>query len=115
MRRYNHKIWFTAFLLLMFSAGCSDPDKNAGSIAGVTPPTVVSVAPPNGANGACANTIVTATFSEAMNASTINTTTFTVTGPSSTPVAGQVTYVASSMTATFTPSSTLALNTVYTA
>ena len=116
MRTYNtHKIWFIALLLLLVGTGCSDPDKNATAIPGVTPPTVVSVAPPNGANGACANTIVTATFSEAMNASTINTTTFTVTGPSSTPVAGQVTYVASSMTATFTPSSTLALNTVYTA
>jgi len=116
MRTYNtHKIWFIALLLLLVGTGCSDPDKNAAAIAGVTPPTVVSVAPPNGANGACANTVVTATFSEAMNASTINTTTFTVTGPGSTPVAGQVTYVASSMTATFTPASTLALNTLYTA
>jgi hypothetical protein len=116
MRRYNsHKIWFAAFLLLILSSGCSDPDKNGATIPGVTPPTVVSVTPPNAANGACPNAIVTATFSEGMNASTINTTTFTLTGPGTTPVAGQVTYTASSKTATFTPLSTLALNTVYTA
>ena len=116
MRRYNsHKIWFAAFLLLILGSGCSDPDKNGATIPGVTPPTVVSVTPPNAANGACPNAIVTATFSEGMNASTINTTTFTLTGPGTTPVAGQVTYTASSKTATFTALSTLALNTVYTA
>ena len=58
---------------------------------------------------------MTATFSEAMKASTINTTTFTLTGPGVTPVAGTVTYVVSSDVATFTPNSPLALNTLYTA
>jgi hypothetical protein len=115
MRKENsHKIWFAAFLLLIFGAGCNDPDKTTG-IPGLTPPTVIAVAPPDGANGACPNTIVTATFSEAMNPSSIDGTTFTLTGPGAAPVAGQVTYDASSNTATFTPSSTLALNTVYTA
>ena len=115
MPRYNHhKIWFTAFLLLIFGAGCSDPDKT-GSNPTVTPPTVSSVAPPSGAAGTCPNTIVTATFSEAMNPATINGTTFTLTGPGTTPVAGAVTYDASSNTATFAPSSTLALNTLFTA
>ena len=115
MRKENssHKIWFTAFLLLVFGAGCSDPDK-AGN-PGVTPPTVISVAPPDGSVGACPNTIVTATFSKAMNPATINDTTFTLTAPGPTPVAGVVTYDASSNTAIFTPLSTLALSTVYTA
>jgi hypothetical protein len=114
-REKNYTICFTAFLLLIFAAGCSDPDKNAASIPGVTPPTVVSTAPPAGVGGACPNGIITATFSEAMNASTINAMTFTVTSPGPTPVAGRVTYNASSKTAIFTPTSTLALNTVYTA
>jgi len=115
MRRYNnHNIGFIAFLLLMFCAGCSDPDKT-GTNPGVTPPTVISVAPPDGAAGACPNTIVTATFSKAMNPATINDTTFLLTGPGTTPVAGVVTYDAPSKTATFTPSNTLALLTVYTA
>jgi hypothetical protein len=77
------------------------------------PPTVISVTPPNGAAGVCPNTLVTATFSQPMNPATINTTTFTLTGPGTTPVTGVVTYAAS--TATFTPSSPLALSTIYTA
>jgi hypothetical protein len=81
----------------------------------VTPPTVVSVAPPKGANGACPNSIVTATFSEAMNPSTINASTFTLTGPGTAPVTGTVSYSAASNTAVFTPSSTLAVSTLYTA
>jgi len=114
MRKENgHKIWFAAILLLVV-AGCGDPDKS-GTNPGLTTPTVISVAPPNGAAGACPNTIVTATFSKAMNPASINATTFTLTGPGTTPVAGQVTYATSNNTATFTPSSTLALNTVYTA
>ena len=115
MRRYsNSKIWFMALLLVVFNTGCNDPDKNAGALHGLVPPTVTSVAPPNNAIGACPNTIVTATFSEAMNPATINGTTFTVSGPGGAAVTGVVTYVASSDTAIFTPSSTLALNTAYT-
>ena len=77
------------------------------------PPTVISVTPLNLAVGICPSTAVTATFSEAMNPATINTTTFTLTGPGTTPVTGVVTYAAS--TATFTPTGALALNTLYTA
>ncbi len=115
MRRYdNHKICFAAFLLLIFAAGCSDPDKT-GVNPGVTPPTVISVTPLSGASTACPNTTVTATFSKAMNPSSLDTTTFTLTGPGATSITGQVTYDASSDTAVFTPSSTLALSTAYTA
>jgi hypothetical protein len=78
-------------------------------------PAVISIAPANLATGICPNTIVTATFSEAMNASTINGTTFTLTGPGLTAVAGAVSYVASSDVATFTPTNPLALDTLYTA
>ncbi|MGC2398139.1 MAG: Ig-like domain-containing protein [Acidobacteriaceae bacterium] len=114
MRYSNPKIWFTAFLLLIFSAGCGDYDKS-GTNPTVTAPTVSSVAPLKAASGACPNTIVTAAFAVAMNPATISGTTFTLTGPGTTPVAGVVTYAASGNTATFTPSSALALSTVYTA
>jgi hypothetical protein len=78
------------------------------------PPTVLSVTPLAGAVGVCPSTVVTATFSEAMNPATINTTTFTLAaGTPPVAVTGVVTYAAS--TATFTPSSPLALNTLYTA
>jgi hypothetical protein len=112
MRKYyNHKIWSIAFLLLIFSPGCCNPGANPS----LTPPTVVSVTPLSGAAGVCPNSVVTATFSVAMNPATINATTFTLTGPGTTAVAGVVTYNASSNTATFTPSSALALSTLYTA
>ena len=61
------------------------------------------------------NTIVTATFSKAMNPATLNANTFTVSGPGSTAVVGQVTYNAASHTAIFTPSANLAASTLYTA
>jgi hypothetical protein len=80
-------------------------------------PTVISVAPPLGTNGICPNTVVVATFSEAMNSSTLISpaTIFTLSAPGPTPVAGTVTYNASSYAATFTPTNPLALDTLYTA
>jgi hypothetical protein len=115
MRRYRtHAICFTAFLLLVVATGCSDPDETGGN-PGLTPPTVASVAPLAGAAGACPNTLVTATFTKAMNPATIKASTFVLTGPNATAVPGQVTYNAASNTAIFTPSGTIALNTSYTA
>jgi hypothetical protein len=80
-----------------------------------TPPTVIATVPVNGATGVPINQALSATFSVAMNAATINATTFTLTGPGTTPVTGTVTYVAAGSTATFTPAANLAPNTVYTA
>lgn len=77
------------------------------------PPTVVSTVPANGAPGVAADTLVSATFSRAMNPATINGATFTLTGPGLTPVPGVVTYAGS--TATFTPTSVLAASTLFTA
>jgi len=79
------------------------------------PATVVSVAPPIGATSVCPNSLVTATFSEAMQSSTINTMTFTLAGPGLTAVPGAVTYDVSTYVATFTPTNPLALDTLYTA
>jgi hypothetical protein len=80
--------------------------------ADVTPPTVLSVVPVNGATSIAINSNVTAIFSEAMNSSTITSTTFTL-KQGATAVAGTVTY--SGTTATFNPTSDLAGNLVYTA
>src|SRR4029077_13076630 len=57
------------------------------------------------------NSVVNATFSEAMNVATVNTTTFTV----SPGVTGTITHDASNTIFTFTPSSPLAISTVFTA
>jgi hypothetical protein len=69
----------------------------------------------NPLNGATGVAVITVSFSEAMNASTINATTFTVTGPGATPVAGTVVYDGSSKIARFTPTSALAPGTGYSA
>jgi hypothetical protein len=121
----KRRIRLIAILSLVFAAGCGDPDKNGGSISAggggvatspATAPTVIRVTPLNGNVGVCPNTaIISATFSKAMNPATINTSTFTLAGPGGTSVTGTVTYVAATNVATFTPSSPLALNTVYTA
>ena len=75
-------------------------------------PMVNSTDPLNNATGVARNKVVALTFSEAMTASTINTTTFTL-KQGTTAVAGAVAY--SGTTATFTPTTILAASTVYTA
>ncbi|MCU1271658.1 MAG: hypothetical protein JWN74_2952, partial [Acidobacteriaceae bacterium] len=108
-KQNTRKIWFTACLTLIFLGGCGDPDHNR--FPGLTPPTVISIAPPDGALGVCPNSVITATFSEAMNVTTINAATFTV----SPGVSGTITHDASDTIFTFTPASPLAVSTVYTA
>jgi hypothetical protein len=77
-----------------------------------TSPTVSSTDPANAATGVAINKKIAATFSEAMDSATINTSTFTL-NQGATPVTGTVTYVGT--TATFAPASALAFNTTYTA
>ncbi len=84
--------------------------------ADVTPPTVVSTVPADGATGVSPTAPISAKFSEPMDISSINTTTFTLmTTSGQTPVTGTVTYDNASSTATFTPSSSLSSATSYTA
>jgi hypothetical protein len=83
-----------------------------GSTADVIAPTVISTVPVNNATGVAFNTKVSATFSEAMDPSSINGTTFTL-KQGATSIAGVITY--SGVTATFSPSANLAANTLYTA
>ena len=86
-----------------------------GAAADTTAPTVSSTNPANAATGVAINSAVNATFSEAMDPSTITTTTFKLTGPGTTPVSGTVTYNGTSTTATFTPASNLDASTLCTA
>lgn len=81
-----------------------------GAAPGTTVPTVIGTLPANAS--VAVNSAIWATFSEAMNPLTINTTTFTLT-QGVTPISGMVTYAG--VTATFTPEGSLAPNTVYTA
>jgi hypothetical protein len=83
-----------------------------GSAVAVAP-TVTAVSPANGATGVAASADVTATFSLAMDASTLNGSTFTLTksGSSSAAVAGAVS--ATGTTATFNPSADLEAGATY--
>jgi hypothetical protein len=80
-----------------------------------TPPTVTSTVPANLATNVPLNQIVSATFSKAINPSTINSSTFTLTGTGGASVSGLLAYAAISNTLTFTPTANLASNTLFTA
>ena len=81
----------------------------------VTPPTVISTIPLDLATAVPLNQVVSATFNEAMDPATINSTTFRLTGPGTTPVAGLIAYAAIGNTLTFTPAASLAPSTLFTA
>lgn len=86
-----------------------------GTTTQASPPTIISTIPVSGATAVPINQKVSAIFSTAMNAATINGTTFTLTGPGVTAVAGSVTYSAGGNTALFIPTANLAPSTTYTA
>jgi hypothetical protein len=100
--RFGITYWLAA-LLVVFVAGCGQET--------VTVPSVVSTVPANGATNVAVNTPISATFSVAMNPSSITSSSFTVTGPGGA-VAGTVSY--SGLTATFVPTAALAYSTTYT-
>jgi hypothetical protein len=99
------------------AAGNTDasPANRTWTIA-TTAPTIEAVAPADGANDVAIDNNVTATFSEAMDDSTLDGTTFELTEPgSTTPVETAVTYDAASKKATLDPSADLKAATTYTA
>ena len=84
------------------------------TIAATPPPlSVTATVPANGTTGVSTSTTVSATFNNPLNATTINASTFTLTA-GSTAVSGSYS-VTGGNTATFTPSSSLAASTTYTA
>ena len=109
-RRTSHFAALSLVAMLVAMAGCGsdNPTNPVDNIA----PTVIATNPANGATGVA---IITASFSEPMNASTVTAATFTVTGPGPTAVAGTVAYNASTQIAIFTPTTALAASTTYTA
>ena len=106
-------ILLTIFISISLIACGSGGGDSTTTPPDTTPPTVKSTSPTNGATGVAINTVITATFSENMNAQTINMITFTVKDAGNNPVSGTVTYTGS--TATFTPLGNLSYNTDYTA
>ena len=82
------------------------------NVLGDPPPVVTNRSPGFNATDVLLDTTITATFSKAMNASTINSTSFTVANGGA--VAGTVSYNPTTRTATFDPTAPLTANTTYT-
>jgi Ice-binding-like/Bacterial Ig-like domain len=122
-------MWFMALLLTAFVAGCGDgassPILGGGGAGNVphgagdtTKPRVTVTFPVNAASGVPANSKITATFSEAMDSTTITAAgTFTLaqSGVPGTVAVGPVTYTVGSSTADIKPSADLTSGSVYTA
>jgi hypothetical protein len=80
----------------------------------ITPPTVTARTPAPNATGVAADTNVTVTFDEAMNAGSINGSTFSLRADGAgSDIPAAVTYDAGSMTATLNPNANLAYSTLY--
>jgi hypothetical protein len=105
------RIWILAFLAAALLGGCGR--EQAPGTAGSTAPLVASTVPALGAKAVAANSVISATFNQAMNDATIGAATFTVTGPGNTLLTGTFTF--SGDTATFTPAAPLANDTLFTA
>ena len=97
-----------AILCIALISGCANDDFQ--EVVGVCP-IVESTTPLTNALNVPLDQIITSTFNEEMDPSSITSTTFTVVGVA--PIAGTVTY--SGRTATFAPAVSLAENTTYTA
>ena len=95
-----------AIVLATLISGCAEDDFQ--ETAGLCP-MVIDTNPDNAATNVPLNQVITVTFNEEMNPSTINSSSFIVTGAST--IAGTLTY--SGVTATFTPSVNLTPNTTY--
>ena len=110
-RRYSGLLSMSCILMLLPLFSQCDKDDYTGELEGICPEVIVTD-PVNGATNVITNKIITATFNEEMESSTINESTFFVKKGADI-VSGQVTY--SGTTATFTPAALLDANAVYTA
>jgi hypothetical protein len=102
--------WLSVILVSVFAMACKKVVEEAGTTD--LCPIVISTDPAAGAVNVSTGKIITATFNEAVDPATVNSTTFLL-RQGTTVIPGVVTY--SGVTATFTPSSPLSASTVYTA
>src|SRR5207237_50312 len=85
------------------------------SFTTASPPTVTAVSPLSGATGVPITAAVKATFDQAMDPTSITSSTFVLRTASNSLISATVTYTSSSNTATLQPSAALAPSTTYTA
>lgn len=134
MKSYNRctkkSAWVVMLLAFGIVTGCGGGDWNSsptpgagpGSGPGTDPGTdtpvvarVTNTSPSSDADDVATTSSVNVTYSAEMDAATINDTSFTLEGPNNAAVAGEVSYSASNMTATFVPASDLEFDTTYNA
>ena len=114
---YIHDTWDYSNHYMTWGSYYSKPSMILQSVSivnisgDITPPTVTATVPTNGATGVLVTDPITATFSEAMKTTTINSTNFYLDKGAT----GPVSYVSATKTAILTPSASLATNTLYTA
>jgi hypothetical protein len=101
------KLFKTAAVLLPFVIACGDSTGSSSA------PTVTANSPLNGATNVAINGNASATFSEAMDATSLTAATFTMTSNAGTPIAGTVIYADSNVV--FWPSAHMASNESFTA
>ncbi len=102
-----------ALLLTNLITGCDN--NNIATPEAAAAPTVIETSSANTILAVALNSKVTETFSEAMDANTIDTTSFTIIGAGEPALTGTVSFDAASNTVSFTPNSNLTPGTVYTA
>ena len=114
-KKCSRTLGFAALLVAaLVVSGCLDSGGSSSS-TNTTVPTVTETSPADTAIAIPINRKVIAIFSEAMDASTIDSTSFTLQGAGEAAIVGTVSYDAASKTAVFAPSSNFTASTVYTA
>lgn len=109
MKTKNLLLTFAILFIALISSCAEDDFIETEGVC----PVVESTTPVNGALAVPFRQLISATFNEEMDASTINPSTFIITEADGTAVTGSVTY--SGTTATFTPANPLSPNTTYSA
>ena len=111
---FRSAVWMVAAVCAVAGCGGGGSGSNNNQLP-PSPPAVTSVMPTSSATSVAINSIVTATFNESMNASTLTSSTFTLTPQGGAAIIASVAYNSANMTATLTPGAALAYSTVYTA
>lgn len=107
-------LWLPVIILSAFVAGCGSDSNNtdtAGSSPSIPAVTVTSTDPADAAVSVALNSKVVANFSEALDATTINSLSFTVAGASEPALTGTVS--TNNKIAIFTPNSNFSADTLY--
>lgn len=103
------RFWLGIGLAGIFGFALACGGGGGGGGGDSTAPTISSTVPANGATDVSIGSVITVTFSEAIDDTTLDTSSFRLSGG----VTGTVTYNATTKTATFTPDADLSYDTTY--